>query len=116
MKYPCETCEHYGGFGTCRNPRVEYGFTDEGRTMRRYFSRVRGCGNGRRHSAYVSVWRRVWRWLTGTKPKLLHDWKTHDTVVSFDPATQTLWYTQSDGTVIKTVKFGDEPREAGLWR
>lgn len=92
-KYPCSTCEHYrlslihGSNDRCENPDVFFTLCH---IARRYGSILppRGCGNGRRHSGYVSVWRRAWRKMFGVKSDI----------------------------VIPITDFESKPHEAGLWR
>lgn len=58
-KFPCETCEHYKPESPrdCSHPRQRS-------WLSAYAARTYFCRDGRRHSAYVSVWRWAWLWLT----------------------------------------------------
>lgn len=69
-KYPCETCDHYrppfdGDGGGCLNVECYNPYKHESAA---HLSARERC-RGRFHSAYVSVWRRVWRKIVGVKPK-----------------------------------------------
>lgn len=122
----CLTCDHYEPMpyradrvtSLCMNGRIREWYVD---------AAYREC-RGKLHSGYVSVWRRVWRWVTrtnavgipATKPEF--DFEGRQSVSLF----QERGLDMSGMSLPKLLQLPppepkydfskDEPREAGLWR